>query len=96
MNRKFKSCGDYSKEEIGKVDKLIKEVINKKAKKNRKFKVWAKYDNYCYTIVEASTKKEAQEKAEYIDGGDFIPDDRKTWMSAEGMVIIPEMTEEVK
>ena len=63
---------------------------------NHKFKVWAKYDNYCYIIVTAKTRQEAEAQAEYVDGGDFIPDDKKTWMSAEGMVIIPEMTEEVE
>lgn len=40
-----------------------------------KFKVQARVSTYCYVIVEADSVMEANEKAEDMDGGDFISED---------------------
>jgi len=41
------------------------------------FRVWAKCISYCYVDVQAETENDAIDKANGIDGGDFINDDRK-------------------
>ena len=41
------------------------------------YRVYAKYTNYCYIDVEAESEEDAYEKANEIDGGDFISDDEK-------------------
>ena len=38
------------------------------------YRVYAKYTNYCYIDVEAENAKEAYEKADEIDGGEYITD----------------------
>lgn len=37
-----------------------------------KFKVEAKTVTFCYVVIEADSAEEANEKAENMDGGDFI------------------------
>lgn len=65
-------------------------------KKTRKFKVWARYYNYCYVIINATTKKQAEEKANNLDGLGFMFDDSKQWMDDGGWKIVNGMTEEIK
>jgi hypothetical protein len=73
-NRKFKSCGDYSKEEIRKVDKLIEQVINKKAKKTEgkvmktylaRFTILdGEHEHPAYGLIKAKNLEEAIKYAE--------------------------------
>jgi hypothetical protein len=65
-------------------------------KKTRKFKVWARYYHYCFVTINASTKKQAEEKANDLGGLDFMPDDSKQWMDDGGWEIVNELTEEIK
>ena len=58
----------------------------------KKFRVYARYDGYCYIDIEAETKEEAEAFAEEIDGGQFEPSDRP---SIGMWNIVPDMTEEV-
>ncbi len=59
-----------------------------------KFKVWAKYTNYCWVEVEAKDKEEAEYEAERMDGGDF--EQEKDSFDDGGWEIVDTMTKEIE
>ena len=60
----------------------------------KKFRVYAKYEQYCFADIEAKTKEEAEEIAENMDGGDF--DIADNGLDDGNWHIVNTMTEEFK
>ena len=62
----------------------------------KKFRVWAKYTNYCRIVVEANSKEEAEDSARQMDGGDFEQQQDNDYDGSGGWDIVDTMTTEVE
>lgn len=60
----------------------------------KKFKVWAKYINYCYIDIEANSKEEAEGIACNTDGGDF-DSSSLSGLDDGGWEIVKSLTKEI-
>lgn len=60
-----------------------------------KFKVWARYTNYCFIEIKANSKEEAEGIGENTDGGDF-DSSSLSGLDDGGWEIVKSLTKEIE